>query len=178
MATQASNRPVELRTHPDRYRHWRLEIDGQLARLILKVDENHPLREGYSLKLNSYDLSVDIELSDAVERLRFGHPEVKVVVLTSGHPSCFCAGANIYMLGTSSHGFKVTSAVHQRDAAHPREASRERPAPVAALNGVASVAATSWPSLCCIPQDDGNSAVSSPRRCCSGAPGTGGSPAW
>jgi benzoyl-CoA-dihydrodiol lyase len=102
--------PISFETHPDRYRHWKLELptDGSgVATLLLAVDEEHPLRPGYALKLNSYDLSVDIELADAVQRLRFEHPEVRAVVVTSGRERVFCAGANIHMLASSSHPFKV-----------------------------------------------------------------------
>ena len=98
---------VETQTHPDRYRHWKLNIAAPAATLILDVQESGGLRPGYELKLNSYDLGVDIELADAVNRLRFEHPEVSVVVVTSGKRNLFCAGANIFMLGGSSHPFKV-----------------------------------------------------------------------
>src|SRR5881396_2999115 len=99
--------PVSFETSPERYRHWRLELQGDVARVVMDVKESQPLRPGYALKLNSYDLGVDIELADAVQRLRFEHPEVKVVTITSLKPRIFCAGANIYMLGTSAHAFKV-----------------------------------------------------------------------
>ena len=102
-----SSAPVSFETHPDRYRHWRLKCEGPVATLSLVVDEDGGLREGYKLKLNSYDLGVDIELHDALNRIRFEHPEVKTVVLTSGKTRMFCSGANIYMLGTSSHATKV-----------------------------------------------------------------------
>jgi len=98
---------IDFQTEPARYRHWRLEFDGETAELIMDVDENAGLFEGYQLKLNSYDLGVDIELADAVQRLRFEHPEVKVVVLKSGKDRVFCAGANIRMLAGSSHTHKV-----------------------------------------------------------------------
>ena len=98
---------IDFQTEPGRYRHWKLAFEGDVARLILDVDENAGLFEGYQLKLNSYDLGVDIELADAVQRLRFEHPEVKVVVLTSGKDRVFCAGANIRMLAGSSHTHKV-----------------------------------------------------------------------
>src|SRR6476620_4608010 len=98
---------IDFQTEPGRYRHWKLEFDGEVAQLIMDVDENAGLFEGYQLKLNSYDLGVDIELSDAVQRLRFEHPEVKVVVLRSGKDRVFCAGANIRMLAGSSHTHKV-----------------------------------------------------------------------
>ncbi len=102
-----SHAPIRFETHPSRYRHWRLEPEGRLAFLTLAVDETGGLRPGYSLKLNSYDLGVDIELADAVERLRFEHPEVRCTVIRSAMDRVFCSGANIYMLASSSHGFKV-----------------------------------------------------------------------
>ena len=98
---------VSFETEPSRYRHWRLNVDGPIATLAMHVDEDGGLREGYKLKLNSYDLGVDIEFHDAVQRIRFEHPQVRTVVLTSARERMFCAGANIYMLGTSSHGWKV-----------------------------------------------------------------------
>jgi benzoyl-CoA-dihydrodiol lyase len=98
---------IDFQTEPARYRHWKLKFDGEVAELIMDVDENAGLFEGYQLKLNSYDLGVDIELSDAVQRLRFEHPEVKVVVLRSGKDRVFCAGANIRMLAGSTHAHKV-----------------------------------------------------------------------
>ncbi|MCS6914668.1 MAG: 2,3-epoxybenzoyl-CoA dihydrolase [Myxococcales bacterium] len=98
---------ASFETEPSRYRHLSLSIEGAIARLGLAVREDEPLRPGYTLKLNSYDLGVDIELADAVQRLRFSHPEVRAVVLTSDRERIFCAGANIHMLATSSHGFKV-----------------------------------------------------------------------
>ena len=98
---------IDFETHPDRYRHWRLATDGDTATLTLNVDEGGGLFEGYELKLNSYDLGVDIELADAIQRLQFEHPEVKVVVLRSGKERVFCAGANIRMLAGASHGHKV-----------------------------------------------------------------------
>jgi benzoyl-CoA-dihydrodiol lyase len=98
---------IDFRTEPSAYRHWRLKFAGPVATLAMDVDENGGLAPGYELKLNSYDLGVDIELSDAVTRLRFEHPEVKCVIVTSGKERVFCAGANIRMLGLSSHPFKV-----------------------------------------------------------------------
>jgi benzoyl-CoA-dihydrodiol lyase len=106
MGEAAASR-VDFRTDPSRYRHWRLAVDGRIATLVLDVREDGGLRPGYELKLNSYDLGVDIELHDAVQRLRFEHPEVGAVILTSGKDRVFCAGANIRMLAQSSHGFKV-----------------------------------------------------------------------
>jgi benzoyl-CoA-dihydrodiol lyase len=98
---------IDFQTEPARYRHWKLKFDGEVAELIMDVDENAGLFDGYQLKLNSYDLGVDIELADAVQRLRFEHPEVKAVVLRSGKDRVFCAGANIRMLAGSSHAHKV-----------------------------------------------------------------------
>src|SRR5215831_296015 len=98
---------IDFRTEPAKYKHWRLAIDGRVATLTMDVKEDGGLWPGYELKLNSYDLGVDIELYDAVQRLRFEHPEVGAVILTSGKERIFCAGANIRMLGQSAHGFKV-----------------------------------------------------------------------
>jgi benzoyl-CoA-dihydrodiol lyase len=93
--------------HPDHYVHWKLTFDGPLAMLTLMVDEDRGLKPGYKLKLNSYDLGVDIELSDALQRIRFEHPEARSVIVTSGRERIFCSGANIFMLGLSSHAWKV-----------------------------------------------------------------------
>src|SRR5258708_4457144 len=104
MSEGERRRPVEFETDPARYRHWKLSFDGPVATLALDVAEDGGIRDGYKLKLNSYDLGVDIEFHDAVQRIRFEHPEVRTVVITSARERMFCAGANIYMLGTSSHG--------------------------------------------------------------------------
>src|SRR5207249_11244938 len=98
---------IRFETSPEKYRHWKLEIEGEIAHLIMDVREDEPLRPDYKLKLNSYDLGVDIELADAVQRLRFSHPEVHALVVTSLRERMFCAGANIFMLASSSHPFKV-----------------------------------------------------------------------
>src|ERR1700733_9407338 len=98
---------ITFDTEPARYRHWRMAFEGPVATLILDVAEDGGLVPGYPLKLNSYDLGVDIELHDALNRIRFEHPEIGAVVLTSGKERMFSAGANIYMLGTASHAFKV-----------------------------------------------------------------------
>jgi benzoyl-CoA-dihydrodiol lyase len=98
---------IDFQTDPSRYRHWRIEVDGEVASLIMDVDQGGSLFEGVELKLNSYDLGVDIELNDAVQRLRFEHPEVRAVVIKSGKDNVFCAGANIRMLGKATHGHKV-----------------------------------------------------------------------
>jgi benzoyl-CoA-dihydrodiol lyase len=99
--------PIRFETHPSRYVHWRLEIEAPLARLLMDIQEDKPLRPGYPLKTNSYDLGVDLELADGIQRLRFEHPEVRALVISSAKDRIFCSGANIYMLGSSPHGFKV-----------------------------------------------------------------------
>src|SRR5690606_17628668 len=99
--------PISFETDPSSYKHWKLEFDGPIAFLWLDTQEDGGLRPGYQLKLNSYDLSVDIELADALQRLRFEHPEVRALVIGSKREKIFSAGANIFMLGSSTHGFKV-----------------------------------------------------------------------
>src|SRR5881296_4611856 len=98
---------VDYQTDPTQYKHWSMSFDGPVATLAMNVAEDAGLRPGYKLKLNSYDLGVDIELHDALNRIRFEHPEARAVVITSGKSRIFCSGANIYMLGTSSHAWKV-----------------------------------------------------------------------
>ncbi len=98
---------IDFQTNPEKYRHWKLSVDGDVATLTMEVDENGGLFEGYQLKLNSYDLGVDIELFDALQRLRFEHPSVKTVLMRSGRERVFCAGANIRMLAGSTHEHKV-----------------------------------------------------------------------
>src|SRR5277367_4344364 len=98
---------VDYRTEPSKYKHWKMAFDGPVATLTMDVAEDGGLRPGYKLKLNSYDLGVDIELHDALQRIRFEHPEVRSVVIASGKSRIFCSGANIYMLGLSSHAWKV-----------------------------------------------------------------------
>ena len=107
MVSTGSGQRIDFATWPERYRHWQLEVEGNVARLTMRVQEDAPLYPGYELKLNSYDLGVDIELYDAVQRLRFEHPEVGAVVVTSGHERVFCAGANIRMLAQADHSLKV-----------------------------------------------------------------------
>src|SRR6266511_3875140 len=106
-AVESAEPVVSFDAHPDGYRHWKLRLDGEIARLMLDVDEAGGLKPGYELKLNSYDLGVDIELYDALQRLRFEHPEVRSVVVTSVKEKVFCAGANIRMLAASEHHWKV-----------------------------------------------------------------------
>ena len=98
---------IDFATDPARYRHWKLALDGAVATLTMDVDEKGGLYEGYELKLNSYDLGVDIELADVMQRLRFEHPEVRVILMRSGKPRVFCAGANIRMLAGAAHSDKV-----------------------------------------------------------------------
>ncbi len=170
---------INFETTPEQYHHWKLQIDGSIATLSMDVQEDQTLAEGYKLKLNSYDLGVDIELADAVQRLRFEHPEVKVIVVTSLKPRIFCAGANIYMLGTSSHAFKVNFCKFTNetrcaieDASHN---SNQRY--IAALNGTASGGGYELAISCdeIFLVDDGNSSVSLPEVPLLGVlPGTGG----
>jgi len=178
-ANAASSVPVRFETHPSRYQHWKLSFDGAVARLVMDVAEDAPLRPGYALKLNSYDLGVDIELADAVQRLRFEHPEVRSVVVTSGKDKIFCAGANIYMLGSSTHGFKVNFCKFTNETRLAlEEACRESGQHyLAALNGVASGGGYELALACeeILLADDGNSAVSFPETpLLAVLPGTGG----
>src|SRR5688572_572601 len=107
LAVEPAEGRVDYQTDPSRYRHWRVAFDDAVCTVTMDVDEDGGLRPGYRLKLNSYDLGVDIELHDIIQRLRFEHPEVRCVVLSSAKPRVFCAGANIYMLRASSHAWKV-----------------------------------------------------------------------
>ncbi|MEO8525871.1 MAG: 2,3-epoxybenzoyl-CoA dihydrolase [Caldimonas sp.] len=107
MESTPSPLPVDYRTDPSQYRHWKLSAEGSLARLTLDIAEDAGVRPGYKLKLNSYDLGVDVELADALNRIRFEHPQVRSVIVTSGKDRIFCSGANIFMLGVSSHAWKV-----------------------------------------------------------------------
>jgi len=170
---------VDFRTAPDRYRHWSISIDGPIAKLIMAVDENSPFAAGYELKLNSYDIGVDVELYDAVQRLRFEHPQVRTVVLTSGIETMFCAGANIRMLGTSSHSHKVNFCKFTNETRNAIEdASRHSGQTyLAALNGTAAgggyelALATEYLMLI----DDGKAVVSLPEvPLLAVLPGTGG----
>lgn len=170
---------INFQSFPEQYRHWKLSIDGAKATLSMDVQENETLAEGYKLKLNSYDLGVDIELADAITRLRFEHPEVKVVVLTSLKPRIFCAGANIYMLGTSSHAFKVNFCKFTNETRSAIEDASLHSGKrfIAALNGTASGGGYELAIACdeIYLVDDGNSAVSLPEVPLLGVlPGTGG----
>jgi benzoyl-CoA-dihydrodiol lyase len=173
------NPVISFETSPDHYRHWRLEFDGPMARLSMDVQEDETLADGYKLKLNSYDLGVDIELADAIQRIRFEHPEVRVVVITSLKPRIFCAGANIYMLGTSSHAFKVNFCkfTNETRCALEDDSRHSDRRYIAALNGTASGGGYELAIACdeIYLVDDGNSAVSLPEVPLLGVlPGTGG----
>ncbi|HSV32681.1 MAG TPA: enoyl-CoA hydratase-related protein [Pyrinomonadaceae bacterium] len=170
---------IEFQTSPDQYKHWALSINGGVARLSMDVQEDQTLAEGYKLKLNSYDLGVDIELADAIQRLRFEHPAVRAVVITSLKPRIFCAGANIYMLGTSSHAFKVNFCkfTNETRCAIEDDSRHSGRHYIAALNGTASGGGYELAIACdeIYLVDDGNSAVSLPEVPLLGVlPGTGG----
>ncbi|MGB7624718.1 MAG: 2,3-epoxybenzoyl-CoA dihydrolase [Terriglobia bacterium] len=176
---QTAEQPVEFQTSPEQYRHWKLTVAGEVATLGMDVQEDSPLREGYKLKLNSYDLGVDIELADALNRIRFEHPEVRVVVVKSLKPRMFCAGANIYMLGSSSHPFKVNFCKFTNETrCAMEEASRFSGLRfVAALNGTCAGGGYELALACdeIYLVDDGSSAVSLPEVPLLGVlPGTGG----
>jgi benzoyl-CoA-dihydrodiol lyase len=170
---------VEFRTCPANYRHWRVAVDGPVATLTMDVDEQGGLVPGYELKLNSYDLGVDIELYDAVQRLRFEHPEVKTVVLTSGKEKIFCAGANIRMLAASEHSWKVNFCKFTNETRNGIEDATENSGQtyLAALNGTASGGGYELALACdqILLVDDRSSAVSLPELPLLGVlPGTGG----
>ena len=170
---------VDFDTSPDRYRHWRLDVDGDVATLTLTVDEDAGLVEGYALKMNSYDLGVDIELYDAVQRLRFEHPEVKAVVMTGGLEKMFCAGANIRMLAQSSHAWKVNFCKFTNETRNTIEDAHETSGQtwIAALNGTAAGGGYELALACdeIVLIDDGASTVSLPEVPLLGVlPGTGG----
>jgi benzoyl-CoA-dihydrodiol lyase len=171
---------VEFETHPDRYVHWDLDIDGGVATLTMHIKEDHPMWEGlYDLKLNSYDLAVDIELHDVVNRLRFEHPEVRCVVLTGAYDKIFCAGANIRFLGNSPHAFKVNFCKYTNETRVGIEDATKHSGQVyiAALNGTASGGGYELALACeeIYLIDDGNAAVSLPEVPLLGVlPGTGG----
>ena len=170
---------VEFRTVPERYRHWRLATEGPIATLTMDVDEQGGIVSGYELKLNSYDLGVDIELYDAVQRLRFEHPEVRTVVITSGKPKIFCAGANIRMLAASPHGWKVNFCKFTNETRNGIEDATAHSGQtyLAAVNGTASGGGYELALACehIMLIDDRSSAVSLPELPLLGVlPGTGG----
>jgi benzoyl-CoA-dihydrodiol lyase len=171
--------PIRFETHPSRYVHWRLEIEPPIARLLMDVKEERALRGDYPLKLNSYDLGVDLELADAIQRLRFEHPEVRTVVVTSARDRVFCSGANIYMLGSSTHAFKVNFCKYTNETRLSLEDASQN-------SGLKALAAVNGPcagggyelALACdeiLLVDDASSAVSLPEVPLLGVlPGTGG----
>ena len=170
---------VEFRVSPDRYRHWRVSYDGPVATLEMDVDEQGGLVPGYELKLNSYDLGVDIELYDAVQRLRFEHPEVRTVVITSSKPKVFSAGANIRMLAASAHGWKVNFCKFTNETRNGIEDATANSGQtyLAAVNGTASGGGYELALACehIMLVDDRSSAVSLPELPLLGVlPGTGG----
>jgi benzoyl-CoA-dihydrodiol lyase len=170
---------VTFDTHPDRYRHWKLSCDGPVATLHMAVDEDGGLRPGYKLKLNSYDLGVDIELHDALQRIRFEHPEVRTVVLTSGRERIFCSGANIFMLGLSSHAWKVNFCKFTNETRNGMEDSSRYSGLkfIAACNGTTAGGGYELALACdeILLVDDRSAAVSLPEVPLLGVlPGTGG----
>ena len=178
-ATGGSRGPVSFQTDPSRYRHWRLEIDGPVAALAMDVTEDAGLADGYELKLNSYDLGVDIELYDAVQRLRFEHPGVRTVVITSVKEKIFCAGANIRMLATSPHPWKVNFCKFTNETRNGIEDATACSGQtyLAALNGTASGGGYELALACehIMLIDDRSSVVSLPELPLLGVlPGTGG----
>ena len=170
---------VNYQADPSQYRHWKLEFDGPVATLTLDVDENAGLRPGYKLKLNSYDLGVDIELNDAVGRIRFEHPETRTVVLASGKDKVFCSGANIFMLGVSSHSWKVNFCKFTNETRNGLEDSSKYSGLkfLAAVNGACAGGGYELALACdeIILIDDRSSSVSLPEVPLLGVlPGTGG----
>ncbi len=170
---------IDFQTDPSKYRHWKLEVDGEVATLLMDVDEKGTLFEGYELKLNSYDLGVDIELADAVERLRFEHPQAKVILLRSAKPRVFCAGANIRMLAGATHAHKVNFCKFTNETRNGIEDASEASglATICVINGTAAGGgyelALAADHIMLI--DDGSSAVSLPELpLLAVLPGTGG----
>jgi benzoyl-CoA-dihydrodiol lyase len=175
------NLPVQVSfdTTPEKYHHWKLGFDGAIATLTLDIAEDKGIAPGYKLKLNSYDLGVDIELHDALNRIRFEHPEVKAVVITSGKSRMFCSGANIYMLGTSSHAWKVNFCKFTNETRNGLEDSSEHSGLkfLAALNGTTAGGGYELALACdeILMVDDRSSTVSLPEVPLLGVlPGTGG----
>ena len=170
---------VEYQTDPSQYKHWKLKFDGAIATLAVDIDENAGLRPGYKLKLNSYDLGVDIELNDAVNRIRFEHPEVRTVIVTSLKDKVFCSGANIFMLGLSSHSWKVNFCKFTNETRNGLEDSSKYSGLkfLAAVNGACAGGGYEMALACdeIILVDDRSSAVSLPEVPLLGVlPGTGG----
>jgi len=179
MADEASRIMVDFRTEPAKYQHWKLSVNGPVATLAMDVKEDGGLRPGYELKLNSYDLGVDIELYDAIQRLRFEHPEVGAVILTSGKERIFCAGANIRMLNQSSHGWKVNFCKFTNETRNAiEEATAEsRQGYLCAVNGPCAGGGYELALACdwIIMADDGSTTVALPEvPLLAVLPGTGG----
>ena len=178
-ATKTAPSDVAFETSPDRYRHWKLTFEGPVATLSMDVQEDAGLRPDYRLKLNSYDLGVDIELADAIQRIRFEHPEVRTVVITSLKERIFCAGANIFMLRGSSHAWKVNFCKFTNETRLAIEdASRNSgQSYICSINGIAAGGGYELALACdqILLADDGSSAVSLPELpLLAVLPGTGG----
>jgi benzoyl-CoA-dihydrodiol lyase len=176
---QPSAAALDFRTDPSRYKHWRLSFDGPVATLTMDVAEDGGIRPGYKLKLNSYDLGVDIELHDALQRIRFEHPEIRTVVFASAKNRIFCSGANIYMLGLSSHAWKVNFCKFTNETRNGIEDASGHSGLkfLAALNGTTAGGGYELALACdeIILIDDRSSAVSLPELPLLGVlPGTGG----
>jgi benzoyl-CoA-dihydrodiol lyase len=176
--TQSSS-TVDYQTRPEIYKHWSLKFEGAVATLVMAIDEDGGLREGYKLKLNSYDLGVDIELNDAIQRIRFEHPEVRSVIVTSGRDRVFCSGANIFMLGKSSHSWKVNFCKFTNETRNGLEDSSRHSGLkfLAAVNGACAGGGYELAAACdeIILVDDRSSSVSLPEVPLLGVlPGTGG----
>lgn len=170
---------IDFRTNPSNYRHWRVDYNGPVASLVMDVDENAGLFDGYQLKLNSYDLGVDIELNDVVQRMRFEHPEVKVVVMKSGKEKVFCAGANIRMLGGAAHSHKVNFCKFTNETRNAFEAAEEESGQkyMAAVKGACAGGGYELALACnyIMLTDDAQSSVSLPEvPLLAVLPGTGG----
>jgi len=179
VAASHANGAIDFRTEPARYRHWKLAVDGETATLTMDVDEKAPLLGGYELKLNSYDLGVDIELADAIERLRFEHPQVKVVILRSAKDRVFCAGANIRMLAGATHAHKVNFCKFTNETRNGIEDASENSGQkyLCVVNGTAAGGGYELALACdhIMLVDDGSAAVSLPELpLLAVLPGTGG----
>jgi benzoyl-CoA-dihydrodiol lyase len=177
--TKQTAAPIRFETHPSRYLHWKLEVEPPLARLAMDIQEDRPLRPGYPLKTNSYDLGVDIELADAIQRLRFEHPEVRCLIVSSAKDRIFCSGANIYMLGSSTHGFKVNFCKYTNETRLALEDASAHAGlrSIAAVNGACAGGGYELALACdeILLVDDSSSAVSLPEVSLLGVlPGTGG----
>src|SRR6187455_3846090 len=179
MDSTASPPRVDYRTEPSQYRHWKLSTEGALARLTLDIAEDAGVRPGYKLKLNSYDLGVDVELADALNRVRFEHPEVRSVIVTSAKDRVFCSGANIFMLGVSSHAWKVDFCKFTNETRNGIEDTSATSGIkfLAAVNGICAGGGYELALACdeIVLVDDGSASVGLPETPLLGVlPGTGG----